>query len=92
MNTRPQITIVEDKIRIPAWRNASPKNRNTRAPYTSRNTRPQNFAISPKLATQSRGSVNQPIRAPHPTASRRPAHQWITDSSGWVANSVCVNT
>ena len=30
MNTRPQITSVEPRIRIPAWRSASPKKRKTR--------------------------------------------------------------
>ena len=31
MNTSPQITSVEETIRIPAWRSASPKNRSTRS-------------------------------------------------------------
>jgi hypothetical protein len=30
MNTRPQITTAEPRIRMPAWRSASPKNRITR--------------------------------------------------------------
>ena len=32
MNTRPQITSVEEMIRIPDWRSVSPKKRNTRRP------------------------------------------------------------
>ena len=32
MNTRPQITIVEERMRMPAWRSASPKKRKTRRP------------------------------------------------------------
>jgi hypothetical protein len=31
MNTRPQMTIVEEMIRMPACRRASPKKRKTRA-------------------------------------------------------------
>ena len=42
--------------------------------------RPQNFAISPKVAIQSRGTASQA------------AHQRITVISGWVASSVWVKT
>ena len=38
MNTRPQMTIVEPMIRIPAWRSDSPKKLNTRRLHTSRTT------------------------------------------------------
>src|SRR2546430_16354888 len=60
MNTRPAMTMVEDRIRMPDCRRTSPKKRRTRPPKMSRRTRPPNRAISPKLAIHSRGSVNQP--------------------------------
>ena len=34
MNARPQITSAEPRIRMPAWRSASPKKWNTRPLYT----------------------------------------------------------
>ena len=40
MNTSPQITSVEETIRMPDWRSASPKKRNTCRPHTSRTTLP----------------------------------------------------
>src|SRR5438270_816548 len=61
MNPSDQITSVEPRIRIPAWRSASPKNRRTRPPNTSPKSRAANFAISPRLAIQSRGTASQPI-------------------------------
>ena len=61
MKIRPQMTIVELRIRMPAWRSASPKNFSTRSVKTWPMMRPQNFAISPKLASQSRGTAIQPI-------------------------------
>ena len=61
MKIRPQITIVELRIRMPAWRSASPKKRRTRRPNTSPTTREQNLTISPKLASQSLGTLSQPI-------------------------------
>src|SRR5436190_23960698 len=64
MNTRPQITRVEDKIRIPDWRSASPKNRSTRPPHTSRRTRTPNLVIPPRFASQSAGRLNQPLPIP----------------------------
>ncbi len=60
MNTRPQITIVDETIRIPACRSVSPKKRMTRSEKTSARMRPANFAISPNEAIQSRGMVSQP--------------------------------
>src|SRR4051812_45697848 len=60
MKTRPQITIVEETIRIPAWRSVSPKKRMTRSEKTSPRIRPANFAISPNEAIQSLGIANQP--------------------------------
>src|SRR5215212_5413197 len=74
MKTRPQITSVEERIRIPDWRSASPKKRKTRRPKTWPTTLPQNFAISPKLAIQSRGTASQelPISASPP---RSPDHR-----------------
>ncbi len=41
------MTSVEPRIRIPAWRSASPKNLNTRSVHTSRTTVPVNRPISP---------------------------------------------
>src|SRR5436305_1413352 len=60
MNTSPATTIVDERIRMPDWRRASPKKRSTRPPRMSRTTRAQNRAISPKLAIHSRGTVSQP--------------------------------
>src|SRR5437763_13506645 len=57
MNTSPQITNVEPTIKIPAWRNASPKNLNTRRPKISRNTCAMNLTNSPKFSTQPRGTA-----------------------------------
>src|SRR3954453_24104348 len=59
-NTRPQMTIVEPRIRIPAWRSASPKNWSTRPEYTRPMVRPQKRAIAPSEASQSRGTASQP--------------------------------
>ncbi len=66
-------------IRIPAWRSASPKKRNTRSPKTSRMTRPENLTMSPNEANQSAGTASQPIYL-------------MIEISGWVASSVCVKT
>src|SRR5688572_13328785 len=60
MNTRPQMTIVEPRIRIPAWRSASPKNRKTRPEYTMPITLAEKRAMSPRLPSQSRGTANHP--------------------------------
>src|SRR4051812_34698685 len=60
-----RITIVEPVIRIPAWRSVSPKNLSTRPRRTSpKTTRDENLTMSPKDATQSRGTAIQPISAP----------------------------
>src|SRR3954469_23037657 len=74
MNTSPQMTSVEERIRMPDWRSASPKKRKTRRPKTWPTTLPQNLAISPKLAIQSRGTPSQelPISASPP---RSPDHR-----------------
>src|SRR5579884_3321256 len=61
MNTSPQITSVEETIRIPAWRNASPKNRNTRSRNTSPTIREVNLTISPNDSTHPRGVASAPI-------------------------------
>src|SRR5215210_1647999 len=61
MKIRPQITIVEERIRTPAWRSASPKKRSTLSVKTSPTIRPQNLTISPKVEIQSRGTASQPI-------------------------------
>src|SRR5580765_897822 len=60
MKTRPQMTIAEPMIRIPAWRRASPKKVNTRPEKTIPMTRPQKRAISPSEAIQSRGIAKKP--------------------------------
>src|SRR4029077_20322261 len=55
MNISAQMIRVEEMIRIPDWRRASPKKRNTRRPHTSRTMLPVNPAISPVEAIRSRG-------------------------------------
>src|ERR687883_1856387 len=57
MNASDQITIVEPRIRTPAWRSASPKKRKTLRPKSSPKSRAANFAMSPSDATQSRGAA-----------------------------------
>ena len=59
MNARPQMTIVEPRIRIPACRSASPKNLNTLPDQTSPTTRAENLAMVPNEAIQSRGTASQ---------------------------------
>ena len=61
MKARPQITIAEPRIRIPAWRSASPKKRNTRPLNTPATTVPQNRAISPNEEIQSFGTDSQEV-------------------------------
>jgi hypothetical protein len=81
MNARPQITIAEPRIRMPAWRRLSPRKRSTRPSTISRTTRAENLAMSPNEAIQSFGTLNQV----------RPIYL-ITEISGWVASSVWVKT
>src|SRR5919198_5415687 len=71
MKTIPQITSAEPKIRIPAWRRASPKKRKTRALKMSPKTAPENRTMSPNEAIQSRGIANQPFIGLHAAARRR---------------------
>src|SRR5687767_15775139 len=73
MNTIPQITRALPKIRIPAWRRASPKKWNTRPLKMSPKAWPQKRMMSPSEATQSRGTASQPIRKDSrpPSAVRR---------------------
>src|SRR4051794_27495558 len=59
MNTRPQTTRVEVRIRMPAWRRDSLKNRNTRPPNTLATTRAANFARSPVVASHPRGTASK---------------------------------
>ena len=59
MNARPQMTIAEPRIRMPAWRSVSPAKRSVLPPNTSPITRPLNFAMSPSDASQSRGTSSQ---------------------------------
>src|SRR3954447_7435145 len=73
MNTIPQITSAEPKIRIPAWRRASPKNLNTRPLKMSPKACPEKRMMSPSEAIQSRGKGVQPVtwaalRSSHTTA------------------------
>src|SRR5205085_11991104 len=60
MKTIPQITSALPKIRMPAWRRASPKNRNTRPLKMSPKASPQKRMMSPSEAIQSRGTAVQP--------------------------------
>ena len=55
MNISVQMIVVEPTIRMPDWRSASPKNRNTRRPQTSRTMLPVKLPISPVAASHSRG-------------------------------------
>src|SRR5215211_292267 len=68
MKASPQITSAEPRIRMPAWRSASPKKRKTRPLKTNATTRAQNLAMSPKDAIQSLGTESQvpPIRRAPP--------------------------
>src|SRR3954469_14435297 len=60
MKTRPQMTIVEPRIRIPVWRRASPKNWKTRPVKTRPATRAQKPKISPIDSSHPRGTASQP--------------------------------
>ena len=60
MKIRPQITIAEPRIRIPAWRRASPKNFSTRPERTCPATIPQKREISPIESSHPRGTAIQP--------------------------------
>jgi hypothetical protein len=60
MKTIPQITSALPKIKIPAWRRASPKNLKTRALKMSPKAWPQKRMMSPSEAIQSLGTVSQP--------------------------------
>src|SRR6478735_12208741 len=64
MKIRPQITSVEERIRLPAWRSPTPRKRKTLPLNTSATTRAQKPTISPNEAIQSRGSAShwRPIR------------------------------
>src|SRR5262249_500659 len=69
MNTRPQMTMVEPRIRMPVWRRASPKNWKTRPLKTSPATR----ARKPKIW---RMELSEPGgTASHPAFIRTPPHQ-----------------
>src|SRR4051812_29336853 len=59
MNARPQITIAEPRIRMPAWRSVSPTKCRTRPLKTSATTRAENLAMSPNEAIQSFGTLSQ---------------------------------
>ncbi len=81
------MTIVEETIRMPAWRSASPKKRKTCRPKTSPRMRPQNFD---DLA-EGREPVAWDAEPAAAHDDRRPP-QRMTLISGCVASSVCVNT
>ena len=56
MNARPQMTSVEPRIRMPAWRSASPKKRQDLERVEDvANSAAQNLAISPNEEIQSLG-------------------------------------
>src|SRR5215208_7107153 len=59
MKARPQMTSAEPTIRMPAWRSASPKKRNTRRRNTSPNTCAANFAMSPRAPSQLAGACRR---------------------------------
>ena len=94
MKINDQITIVEEMIKIPAWRNVSPKNRNTRRlihqPHDPR-AKPRDLPKIPQPHPRRRQHTNPTADA---TAAPRVAgrHQRITVMSGCVASNVCVNT
>src|SRR6185503_12554726 len=71
MKTIPQITRALPKIRIPAWRRASPKKWNTRPLKMSPKASPQKRMMSPSEAIQSRGTPSQPVMALAPTSEYR---------------------
>ena len=61
MNTRPQITSVEEMIRIPACRSASPKKRNTRSRNTSRDDLRGELDDLAERLDPARGVCEQPL-------------------------------
>ena len=98
MNARPQITIAEPRIRMPAWRSASPKKwQDAPAEHRRAMTRAENLAMSPNEAIQSFGTSAQvlPVGV-HPSsehaARARIGISLMTEISGWVASRVCVKT
>jgi hypothetical protein len=81
MNTRPQMTSVEERMRMPAWRSASPEKRKTRSDPTCPTIR------AAELHDLAEGG--DPVaRDGEPGAS----HQRMFRISGWVARSVWVKT
>src|SRR4051794_18614586 len=61
MKTKAQMITAEPRIRMPDWRRLSPKKRRTRPLETRPATREPKRAISPKEASQPRGTSSQPI-------------------------------
>jgi hypothetical protein len=59
MKIRPQMTSVEERMRMPACRSASPKKRKTLRPSTSPTTRAQKPTISPNEAIHARGTASR---------------------------------
>src|SRR6185312_4162001 len=81
MKTRPQMTIVEERISSPDCRSTSPKKRKTRPPYTSRKHSAVKRAMSPKLSTQPRGTANQ-FTGPECRPARRRLRQLVRPPAG----------
>ena len=73
MNTIPQITSAEPRIRMPAWRSASPKKWNTRPLKMSPKAWPQKRMMSPREAIQSVGPPASPCPVAEPVAGREAA-------------------
>ena len=82
MKIRPQITIVEERISMPAWRSASPKKRKTRGR--------EDVGHDARAEADDLAEGGEPVaRDGEPTMV---AHHLMLMISGWVASSVCVNT
>ena len=81
MKTRPQMTSVEETIRIPDWRSASPKNLNTRS--------------REDLADDLAGELEDLAEGLDPGRGMATVRSSFTSTieviSGWVASRVCVN-
>ena len=92
MKTIPQITIAEPRIRIPAWRRASPKKWNTRPLKMSPKAWPQKRMMSPRRGDPVLGDREPADPGGGGTRGGLGGHHLITRISGWVASRVWVNT
>ena len=88
MKTIPQITSAEPRIRMPAWRSASPKKWNTRPLKMSPKDWPQKRMMSPSRRSSRVGTASQPIAGARcvPRVAGLAAIYRITRISGWVAS------